>query len=74
MDQPLREEGYTLPQLKPLNAVGGDTHSIDDAEHETHMDRSVLQSLPGELAVGDPLLHPAVNALRHSPKPLIDNP
>jgi len=36
------------------------------------MDTGVPQPLPGQPLIREPALHPAVEALHHSPKPLVD--
>jgi len=68
------EVGYAVPQLRPADEGGDDRYGVDDAEYQADVDAGVIQPLPGELAVRYPILHPAVEALRHGPQPLVDDP
>ncbi|MFQ6116256.1 MAG: hypothetical protein ACE5NG_19535 [bacterium] len=64
--------GDAVPELGSTDAVGGYYCIVYAAEDGRYMDRGVAQPLPGEPAVGQLRLHPAVQALRHSPQPLVD--
>ena len=68
------EVGYAVPQLRPPGEGGGYSGGVDDAQDDAGVDAGVLQPLPGEPAVDQTALHPAVHALRHRPHPLVDDP
>jgi len=59
---PSREVGYTLPQLRPLNAIGGYADSVDDAEHEADIDAGILKSPPRQPLIDPPA---SVQPLKH---------
>ena len=62
---------YAILELRPSQKRSRYHNRVDNAKYQARMDTSVPKTLPSELAKIQPRLNPAVKALNHSPKALI---
>lgn len=64
---PSREEGHTLPELRPTDAMSGDIPRLAPHQDETDVDGCILQTLQRQPPIDQLALGPAVETLHHLP-------
>jgi len=64
--------GDAVAEFRFAHDRGDNSDGVDHAENQAHADAGVFDALPGKPAKRYSCLRPAVQALRHSPQPLVD--